>query len=124
MMELNNIFRLIKKQMYVCYLLVDTGTSRTYIGSTNNFEKRLRQHNREIKGGAIYTTKYGTDWRPIAIVEGFKDRSDVLKFEWSAKRDKNRKTILCGQEQRLKRLEELVKENEDRLNFQYKYKPN
>ena len=31
---------------------------------TNDFLRRLRQHNQEIKGGAKYTKK-GNNWKPI-----------------------------------------------------------
>jgi len=41
---------------YIVYLLIHTTSNKTYIGITNNPEKRLRMHNGEIKGGAKYTT--------------------------------------------------------------------
>jgi structure-specific endonuclease subunit SLX1 len=44
---------------YVCYLLrlakADSAAARTYVGITNNLTRRLRQHNGEIKGGALST---------------------------------------------------------------------
>ena len=44
------------KQNYVVYLLYNDSNNNTYIGITNNPTRRLRQHNRIIKGGARYTT--------------------------------------------------------------------
>ena len=41
---------------YCVYLLVNNKNNCTYIGSTNNLTRRLRQHNGEIVGGAKYTT--------------------------------------------------------------------
>jgi putative endonuclease len=40
---------------YIIYVLVNTCNSSTYIGITNNKERRLRQHNGELVGGAKYT---------------------------------------------------------------------
>jgi predicted GIY-YIG superfamily endonuclease len=75
--KLNNI--------WVCYLLKSTVCNRTYIGATNNFKKRIRQHNGEIKGGAKYTHS-NRPWKPVCIVYGFKDNSHALCFEWRVKR--------------------------------------
>ena len=40
---------------YIIYLLTNSENNCTYVGITNNPERRLRQHNGEIKGGAKYT---------------------------------------------------------------------
>jgi len=40
---------------YLVYLLVNSSNNCTYIGSTNNQIRRLRQHNGELVGGAKYT---------------------------------------------------------------------
>lgn len=41
---------------YMVYILVNTDSSKTYIGITNNPTRRIRQHNGELVGGAKYTT--------------------------------------------------------------------
>ena len=40
---------------YIIYLLYNTSNTSTYIGITVNKERRLRQHNGELVGGAKYT---------------------------------------------------------------------
>ncbi len=40
---------------YVVYLLVNTSNNKTYVGSTNNTKRRIRQHNGDLVGGAKYT---------------------------------------------------------------------
>ena len=42
------------KNYYVYLLIATSGT--TYVGATVNLERRLRQHNKELVGGAKATT--------------------------------------------------------------------
>ena len=46
------------KPDYILYLLKNTHHKYTYLGVTNNSEKRIRAHNGEIKGGAKYTRAF------------------------------------------------------------------
>ena len=43
------------KLNYVVYLLANTSNNKTYVGSTNNTVRRIRQHNGDLVGGAKYT---------------------------------------------------------------------
>ena len=53
---------------WVCYIIENKGY--TYVGVSNNANKRLRAHNGEIKGGAKYTTSKGHGWKHICIISG------------------------------------------------------
>lgn len=73
---------------FTCYILRHSKSRATYTGQTNNFKRRLRQHNGEIKGGARYTKmKRGTgSWSPLFRVKGFSTIGAVLRFERAMKR--------------------------------------
>ena len=75
--------------MYVVYILKSENNQRSYIGMTNNFFKRWMQHNKIIKGGAKYTSKY-ENWNPVCIIDGFKNKSEAMQCEWRLKRMKAR----------------------------------
>ena len=69
---------------FFVYLLLSTDHS-TYVGATVDLERRLRQHNKEIKGGAHATSikvLKGETWIRAAHVEGFPDWQSALQFEW------------------------------------------
>jgi len=71
---------------YVVYII--KSGSRSYVGMTNNFLRRIRQHNGEIKGGAKYTTKHGSQWYPVCIIDGFLSMKEACQCEWSIKHHK------------------------------------
>ena len=68
---------------YVYFIKSSNGS--TYIGATVNLEKRLRQHNKIIKGGAKATSikvDQGEEWKYHCYVENFPNYNEALKFEW------------------------------------------
>ena len=67
----------------VCYCIRNEKKTKTYVGATNHFCRRIRQHNREIVGGAKATGGY--KWHKIILVHGFNTRHDLLSFEWHFK---------------------------------------
>jgi structure-specific endonuclease subunit SLX1 len=69
------------------YVLRST-TGRTYIGATVDLDRRLRQHNGEIKGGAKATKRAvdkGSTWTRMGYVSGFPTWQSALQFEWKWK---------------------------------------
>ena len=69
---------------YFVYFIKSTNGS-TYIGATVDLDKRIRQHNKEIKGGATATSikvHKGEEWSYHCYVENFPSWTEALKFEW------------------------------------------
>ena len=98
------------KASYV-YLLVCSDNS-TYVGATIDLNHRLRQHNKEIKGGAYATSakvQKGEIWTRACHVSGFPTWPSALQFEWRWKqlsRKKSSKTFPL--ERRMEALKELL----------------
>lgn len=97
--------------MFVYILLCDDGS--TYVGATVNLERRIRQHNKELVGGAVATSNKvvkGLMWNMVCYVSGFPDWIATLQFEWRLKQltrkinDKSLKPI----ERRYKALDHLL----------------
>lgn len=68
---------------YVYFIQSSNGS--TYIGATVDLDKRIRQHNKEIKGGATATSikvNSGEIWSYVCYVENFPSWNEALKFEW------------------------------------------
>lgn len=97
---------------FFCYLLITSDYSNTYVGATIDLDRRLRQHNKEIKGGARATgskVEKGGVWERVCYVSGFPDWSATLQFEWRWKQI-NRK-IPFGKsclERRMRALKQLL----------------
>ncbi len=71
------------KNIHIVYVIRAQykGRIRTYIGYTNNFARRIRQHNGEISGGAKRTSK-ARPWELLFYTYGFKTHHEALSFEW------------------------------------------
>ena len=88
--------------MYLVYILKSENYS--YIGMTNDFFRRWKQHNRILKGGARYTSKKES-WTPVCIIDGFKTKCEAMQCEWKLKRVK-------GVKNRISNLVKIIKNDE------------
>lgn len=75
--------------MHYCYIL--RNINKTYNGYTIDPERRLRQHNQELKGGAKYTIRNGPKWDIYVLIKGFPDKHNAMQCEWRIKHPTNRK---------------------------------
>ena len=69
---------------YFVYLL-ESSSGSTYVGATVDVDRRLRQHNKELAGGAHATgmkVNKGETWQRICYVSGFPTWQAALQFEW------------------------------------------
>ena len=89
--------------MYLVYILQSDNLS--YIGMTNDFSKRWKQHNQLLSGGAKYTSQK-KNWTPLCIIDGFTTKSEAMQCEWRLKRKRgydkriyNLKDILINETQ-------------------------
>lgn len=83
----------------------------TYTGVTNNLEKRIKQHNNILSGGAKATKKHN-DWTYVKTVQ-FDTKEDAMSFEWHSKhyKTKNGKWIHIGSgiQTKIAKMDELMK---------------
>ena len=101
---------------YYCYLLQSTShPNYTYIGITKDTNKRLKQHNKQLKGGAKATRKF-KDWNYVLYVQ-LNNKSSALRFEWFWTHNQNTKNkwikTKSGLNNKLNRLNSIVKQFQD-----------
>ena len=96
---------------FFVYILESTDNS-TYVGATVDLDRRLRQHNKEIKGGAFATSAKvvkGETWNRVCYVSGFPDWPAALQFEWRLKQiSRKLPKKMFPLERRMKALHELL----------------
>ena len=87
---------------YVVYVLTHSIHNKTYLGITNNCERRLRQHNGELKGGARYTTGFRGEgeWTYHLCISNL-DKHEALSIERTAKNKRRKATGITPLERRL-----------------------
>lgn len=100
---------------FYVYFIESTNGS-TYIGATVDLDKRIRQHNKEIKGGATATSikvNRGEIWSYVCYIENCPSWQAALQCEWRWKQLSRQiqidKPNLKPREKRLEALEKLLK---------------
>jgi putative endonuclease len=74
--------------MYFVYILKSETKSRYYVGSTDEVNRRLRQHNGELPGLGRSTVA-GRPWR-LVFSAPFESRSEAMAAERFIKKTKSR----------------------------------
>ena len=65
---------------YIIYILFHSSINCTYVGITNNPERRIKQHNGILKGGAKYTTSKKGEWNYYGFILGC-EKIEALSIE-------------------------------------------
>lgn len=91
---------------WLIYLLQNTSTGHVYGGCTNDIDRRIKQHNGLLKGGAKYTRsrKCGGEWKVKAFI-GYTTRSMAGKLEARIKKK-------IGLEKRLTEMKKITDETD------------
>lgn len=76
------------------YVLVSGSSKATYVGSTNDAERRLRQHNGLDAGGAR-RTRSGRPWVCARLHGPFADRGLAQAAEAKLKRARGARRVSC-----------------------------
>ncbi len=96
---------------FYCYMLY-TDAGQTYIGATVDVDRRLRQHNKEIKGGAVATgirVAQGATWKRACYIPVPEWRT-ALQIEWRWKQlSRKFPAKMFPLERRIKALIQLLK---------------
>jgi predicted GIY-YIG superfamily endonuclease len=79
------------------YVLLSAGDSSTYVGITTDLERRLKQHNGELPGGARSTTR-GRPWRVARTHGPFPDRAEAQATEYRIKRKRGSERLTWSAE--------------------------
>lgn len=91
---------------------IESTSGATYIGATVDLDKRIRQHNREIKGGAVATSNKvdkGEVWSYVCYIENCPTWNAALQCEWRWKQiSRQIQKVKPSQRPRERRLEALA----------------
>ena len=77
------------------YVLVSASGARTYVGVTTDPERRLREHNGELPGGAR-STRAGRPWRVARLVGPFADRAAAQSAEHALKKKRGQARLAAA----------------------------
>jgi len=103
------------KKDYIVYVLINDKNNCTYVGITNNSERRIRQHNNIIKGGAKYTTSKKCTWSYHSFILNCNKR-EALSIEKKIHIYSKKTVAKTPIERRIKCIEKILKDyNEFKL---------
>ena len=92
------------------YCIKTADGRRTYCGATKNFDRRFRQHQGLIKGGAKATAPYAGQWCEFIQVHGFPTWNECLSFEWHWKHVAKYRRGQCPLARRVDNLKKLLEQ--------------
>jgi len=78
--------------MYFTYILQSESTERYYIGSTDNLDRRVAQHNDPGYRGSKTTKRFKGPWK-LVYAESSQTRAEAMAREREIKSWKSRKVI-------------------------------
>jgi predicted GIY-YIG superfamily endonuclease len=110
-LETNALETVSPEKKYVVYLLVNTSNPCTYVGSTNNTIRRIRQHNGDLVGGAKYTKNNKNDgiWKFYGYIQNLEKRQ-ALSIEKRIQIRSRKMTERRAIDRRLKAFNEILLE--------------
>ncbi len=77
--------------MFYVYVLINP-EGKTYVGQTNNLERRLSEHNNPCFKGTLYTKRIKGPWE-LLYFEEYSTRSEAVRREKVLKSGKGREWI-------------------------------
>jgi len=78
--------------MYFTYILQSESTGRYYVGSTDNLDRRVAQHNDPDYKGSKTTKRFKGPWK-LVYTESSQTRAEAMSREREIKSWKSRKAI-------------------------------
>lgn len=84
---------------WVVYVLLSNDRRRTYVGITNNLERRIAQHNGEQPGGAK-ATRPGRPWTIGVVFEDLDGRAEASALEYRVKQLRGSRRLFDPRTQR------------------------
>jgi len=78
--------------MYFTYILQSESTGRYYIGSTDNLDRRVAQHNDPDYKGSKTTKRFKGPWK-LVYAESSQTRAEAMSREREIKSWKSRQAI-------------------------------
>jgi predicted GIY-YIG superfamily endonuclease len=82
---------------WLVYVLVSANKQRTYVGITNDLDRRLSQHNGDLPGGAK-STRAGRPWSLGTTFGPYEERGEAQAAEYRIKQRSGRDRLVAHQD--------------------------